>query len=75
VFLKILQSYTGVNFTELRSLDTTLLSRSEHNSNRVVAQLLNNSDNEIWIRKTRTVMVLKKTKEKAIAKKEEEAAL
>jgi hypothetical protein len=45
MFFKILQSYTGVNITELRGLDATLLSTSERN-NRVVAQLLDNSDDE-----------------------------
>jgi hypothetical protein len=37
MFFEILQSYTGVNITELRGLDTTLLLTSEQN-NRVVAQ-------------------------------------
>ena len=45
MFFEILQSYTGVNITELRGLDATLLSTSERN-NRVVAQLLDNSDDE-----------------------------
>ena len=46
MFFEILQSYTGLNITELRGLDATLLSTSNRN-NRVVAQLLDNSDDEM----------------------------
>jgi hypothetical protein len=46
MFFKMIQSYTGVNMTELRGLDTMLLSTPEQN-NRVVAQLLKNSDDEM----------------------------
>jgi hypothetical protein len=46
IFFEILGSYTGVNIMELRGLDTTLISTLERN-NRVVAQLLNNSYDEM----------------------------
>jgi hypothetical protein len=73
MFFKILQSYTGVNITELWGLDATLLSTSERN-NRVVAQLLDNSDD-----KTDTIDKdsdgIEENEEEGDGNQEEEAAL
>jgi hypothetical protein len=74
MFFEILQSYTGVNIsTGLRGLDTTLLSRLERN-NRVVAQFLDNSDDETDT-EDKDSDGIEENKEEADGNQEEEAAL
>jgi hypothetical protein len=75
MFFEILQSYTsGVNITELRGLDTVLLSTSAERNNRVFAQLLNNSDYETDTEDEDSASI-EKYEGEGDGKKEEEAVL